>query len=179
MQKMRAACLFFAALTLAAFFSSCMREEEAAQETERQTAYENTGDGTDDMTDALNTENTSHDNETGSVLVTVGGKSFSLTLADTEAAREFSALLPLTLDMSELNGNEKYFYLEKRLSSRPAVPDMIRSGDLMLYGASCVVIFYDDFETSYSYTPLGTIDDKDGLADALGKGSVTVTFEKK
>ncbi len=179
MPKVRAASLLFAALTLAAFFSSCVREGGAIPETAQQTENEDTGDGTDDMTDALNTENASHGDETGSVLVTVGDKSFSLTLADTEAAREFAALLPLTLDMSELNGNEKYFYLEEKLSSRPAVPDMIHSGDLMLYGSSCVVIFYDDFETSYSYTPLGTIDDKDGLADTLGKGSVTVTFEKK
>lgn len=47
----------------------------------------------------------------------------------------------------------------------------------MLYGSSCLVLFYDSFSTSYSYTPIGHIDDADGLAEALGKGGVTVSFQ--
>lgn len=40
----------------------------------------------------------------------------------------------------------------------------IHAGDIMLYGASCLVLFYEDFNTSYRYTPLGYIEDPDGLA---------------
>lgn len=46
----------------------------------------------------------------------------------------------------------------------------------MLFGSSCVVLFYEDFSTSYAYTPLGAVSDPAGLAEALGAGGVTVTF---
>lgn len=39
--------------------------------------------------------------------MTIGERRFAIILADTEAARAFAALLPLTLDMEELKGNEK------------------------------------------------------------------------
>ena len=112
------------------------------------------------------------------ITLSVGGKTFTATLADTGAARAFTDLLPLTLEMSELNGNEKYCYLDESLPTAASVPDKIRTGDIMLYGASCIVVFYKDFPTSYSYTVIGHIDDVTGLADALGKGSVTITFEE-
>lgn len=109
--------------------------------------------------------------------ITVKDKTFSAALYENETAEKFAEMLPLTLDMSELNGNEKYFYLSDDLPTDPKCPDKINSGDIMLYGSSCLVLFYDSFSTSYSYTPIGHIDDKDGLSKALGKGGVTVTFK--
>jgi len=47
----------------------------------------------------------------------------------------------------------------------------------MLYGRSCVVLFYETFNTSYTYTRIGAIDDPTGLADALGTEDVVVKFE--
>jgi hypothetical protein len=44
--------------------------------------------------------------ESRRIWMTVGERRFSITLADNEAARAFAALLPLTLDMPDLNGNE-------------------------------------------------------------------------
>lgn len=110
------------------------------------------------------------------ILLSIGEQSFSGTLADTEAAHEFARLLPMTLQMSELNGNEKYVYLDGNLSAAASRPERINTGDLMLYGSVCVVLFYDDFISEYSYTSIGKIDDPDGLAAALGDGSVTVAF---
>ena len=47
--------------------------------------------------------------------MTVGEHRFAITLADTDAARAFAAQLPLTLDMAELNGNEKHADLSQAL----------------------------------------------------------------
>ena len=93
--------------------------------------------------------------------VVVGSKTFTATLADSETGEAFAALLPLTVTMNELNGNEKYHYLS---SSEP------------LHGL-CVVLFYETFNTPYSYTRLGAIDNPSGLASALGSGNVSVRFE--
>ena len=115
-------------------------------------------------------------NSTTAITVTVGGQTFSATLEDSETARALAQLLPLTLDMSELNGNEKYFYLDQSLPTNAKNPGQIHTGDLMLYGDNCLVLFYESFSTSYSYTRLGSIDDPDGLARAVGRGSAAVTF---
>ena len=113
------------------------------------------------------------------ISIEVGGKAFSAELYDNEAAQAFAEMLPLTLDMSELNGNEKYYYLDSSLPAAPHVPDGIKEGDIMLYGSECVVLFYKSFSTSYSYTPLGKVKDAQRLAQALGTGGITVTFRKQ
>ena len=106
----------------------------------------------------------------------VGERRFAITLADNEAARAFAALLPLTLDMAELNGNEKYADLPKALPTEATRPGTINNGDLMLYGSDTLVVFYLTFSSSYAYTPLGRVDDPAGLAEALGRAGVRVVF---
>ena len=110
--------------------------------------------------------------------IVVGSKTFTATLYDNEAAKALVERLPLTLNMSELNGNEKYYYLDSNFPTNSSRPSGIKTGDIMLYGNNCLVLFYESFSTSYSYTPLGHIDDPEGLAAALGSGSVQVTFQK-
>lgn len=83
----------------------------------------------------------------------------------------------MTVLMSEMNGNEKYCYLSGNLPTAASNPGTIRAGDLMLYGSNCVVLFYETFQTSYSYTRIGRADNPSGLAAALGSGNVTITFE--
>ena len=109
--------------------------------------------------------------------IRVGPVTFTATLENNAAATAFKALLPITVDMSELNGNEKYYYLPGSLPSAASNPRTIRTGDLMLYGSDCLVLFYETFSTFYRYTRLGAVDNPSGLGSALGSGSVTVTFE--
>jgi len=73
--------------------------------------------------------------------MTVGELRFVITLADTPAARAFGSLLPLTVDMIELNGNEKYAELPNALPTNASRPGTILTGDLMLYGERTLVIF--------------------------------------
>ena len=109
--------------------------------------------------------------------VVIGSKTFTATLADSETGEAFAALLPLSVTMNELNGNEKYHYLSSSLPTDSYQPGTIHAGDLMLYGNNCVVLFYETFNTSYSYTRIGAIDNPSGLAAALGSGDVSVRFE--
>ena len=111
------------------------------------------------------------------IRITIGGKTFSATLENTLAAAEFAKMLPLTLRMNELNGNEKYIGLSGKLSAVPECPGRIQCGDLMLYGRSTLVLFYESFPTSYSYTRIGKIMDAKGLKEAVGDREVTVKFE--
>jgi len=88
-------------------------------------------------------------------------------------------LLPMTVSMKELNGNEKYYRLPSELPTKPANPSTIKTGDLMIYEANTVVLFYKSIPTSYSYTRLERIDDPARLASAVGSGNVEVSFELK
>lgn len=111
------------------------------------------------------------------IAIKVEEKIFTATLLENDAATAFIAMLPLEINMTELNGNEKYFRLSKNLPTHASNPGTINSGDLMLWGANTLVIFYQAFSTSYSYTKLGKIDSPAGLAAAVGSGNVTVTIK--
>lgn len=110
------------------------------------------------------------------ITLAVDDQSFSATLLDNETAHQLVEQFPLTLNMSELNGNEKYFYMDRELPTDTYQPGQISAGDLMLYGNNCLVLFYESFSSGYSYTRLGRVDDPAGLAEALGAGSVEVVF---
>jgi hypothetical protein len=110
--------------------------------------------------------------------MTVGERRFAITLADNAAARAFAAQLPLALDMSELNGNEKHADLREALPADASRPGTIRDGDLMLYGTNTLVVFYAAFSSSYAYTRLGRVNDPAGLPQALGRRGVRVVFSE-
>ena len=111
------------------------------------------------------------------VKITAGGKSFTADIEDSETGKAFLGKLPMTLEMSELNGNEKYCY-GVSLPKDDKHYANIQAGDLMLYSGDCIVLFYGT-AGGYSYTRIGKIADVTGLADSLGKGSVSVRFEKQ
>jgi hypothetical protein len=117
-----------------------------------------------------------HKAETSRLWMAVGERRFAISLAGTEAARAFAAMLPLTLDMADLHGNEKQQDLPTALPTDTRRPGTIRHGDLMLWGSRTLVVFYLTFDSPYAYTRLGRVDDPAGLAQALGRGDVRVTF---
>lgn len=112
-----------------------------------------------------------------SVHLTIDGREFTVELADTPAAQEFADRLPLELTLDELNGNEKFVYLDEPLSAAPEKVGTIHCGDVMLYGDGCLVVFYDTFATNYQYTRIGTVAEADALPAAVGESHVDATFE--
>jgi len=111
------------------------------------------------------------------IKIKVNSQTFTATLLDNKSVKAFKEMLPLTMKMTELNGNEKYFDLPNSLPTNSYNPQTIKTGDLMLYGSKTFVLFYKTFSTPYSYTKLGSLDDVTDLTNALGSGNVTVTFE--
>src|SRR5215203_957490 len=127
--------------------------------------------------DMTSTSNNIPSTDSAKLKITVGSNTFNATFYNNETATAFKAKLPLTINMTELNGNEKYFDLPDNLPANASNPGAIQTGDLMLYGSNTVVLFYKSFSTSYSYTRLARIDNPSSLAAALGSGNITVKFE--
>ena len=96
------------------------------------------------------------------------------TLADNDTARTLALMQDISLLMSDLNGNEKFAYLPQTLTECPQAMEQIHAGDILLFGNKCLVIFYEDAPASFSYSPIGHIDDVNALRAALGTGDVEV-----
>jgi hypothetical protein len=109
--------------------------------------------------------------------MTVGTRRFGITLEDNPTARAFMQLLPATLEMAELNSNEKHAALPRTLPTNATRPGKIRMGDLMLYGRDTLVVFYKTFDSPYSYTRIGRVEDAASLEQVLGSGDLRVGFE--
>lgn len=157
------------------------QENSGTENDESAAGNDESGDNNSSGDENNSNENNESNNEEimkdRKITVRVGNHSFAATIEDHATGRAFLALLPMTVTMNELNGNEKYYYLSENLPVESIRPGIIRNGDLMLYGSSCVVLFYETFSSSYSYTRIGKIDNPSGLAAALGTGNVTLKFE--
>ena len=129
-------------------------------------------------TDINTNEEVDGDDLSMKINLTINGNNFTATLEDNETTRELLNRLPLELYMSELNGNEKYYYFDDSLPTNSYRPGSINTGDIMLYGNDCLVIFYESFNTTYSYTRIGRIDNANNLDKVVGSGSVNVRISK-
>ena len=111
------------------------------------------------------------------ILLTVGEKTMTATLADNAATRELQALLeqgPITIQMSDYGGFEKVGVLPRSFTTSNS-QITTEPGDIMLYQGNNMVIFYGT--NSWSYTRLGRIDGAtaDNLRQFLGSGSISLT----
>ena len=107
--------------------------------------------------------------------VIINNKKYDVVLENNNTSKEFINMLPVKYKMKELNGNEKYIYLDKKIISSPSYYETINKGDIMLFQDNCIVIFYKTFNTNYSYTKIGHIDDLDDLSSE----DIEVYFERK
>ena len=82
-------------------------------------------------------------------------------------------MLPMTITKDDYGGFEKVGSLGRTLTASNS-QTTTTAGDIVLYNGNNIVMFYGS--NSWSYTRLGKIDDLTGWTDALGRGSVSVTF---
>ncbi len=111
------------------------------------------------------------------VNIKIGSDNFTAVLHDNESARAIIREMPFTLKMDDFSSQEKVADLTFDLpSAGTEIPATINAGDIYLWSGNSLVLFYTSFSNSYRYVPVGYITDVAGLTDALGSGSVEVTF---
>ncbi|HZK06251.1 MAG TPA: cyclophilin-like fold protein [Actinomycetaceae bacterium] len=112
------------------------------------------------------------------IILTVDGTEYSATLNDSSAARDFTALLPLTLPLKDFNSAEKITELPEQLSTKDA-PDgtAATAGDLSYYAPwANLAIIYRDFESGPGLFSLGRLDSDLGALPEIADGTtVTIT----
>ena len=110
------------------------------------------------------------------IILKVKNKEYEAVLYDNSTARELIKNFPITITMSDLHENEKYYNFSKRFPTSSENVGNVKEGDIMLFGDNCLVIFYKSFSTRYRYTKLGYIKNLEDLENSLGKGDIEVTF---
>jgi hypothetical protein len=112
------------------------------------------------------------------IRLTVNGKAITATMTDNATAREFLALLPMTVTLEDYSQTEKINYLPRKLSTAgaPAGIDPY-VGDITYYAPwGNLAIFYKDFGYSRALIHLGRIDS--GIEALAVPGSLKVTIER-
>lgn len=119
-------------------------------------------------------------NEDNEILISmqIGEEKYTAYLYDNTTSKELLKLMPMTIYMNDMNSNEKFFNLKDNLPTDSRKIGKINSGDIMLYGSNCLVLFYESFSTPYSYSKIGYMENLSGLKDILGDGSVEITLNK-
>ncbi len=127
---------------------------------------------TNNSEESVNSEPKTETTKMDKMFVTISDKKYEIKLDNNSTVSALMQELPLEVSMSDLNNNEKYVDLDSSLPTNTYSPKHIEAGDVMLFGNNCLVVFYESFDTSYSYTRIGHIDNLPNL----GSGSISTTF---
>lgn len=119
--------------------------------------------------------NTNTKKEENVMKININSEKYVINVENEALMEEIYNALPETFTMNELNGNEKYYYLNSTMkNANSEAVGQVQKGDVMLFGSDCLVIFYDSFETEFRYTKIGHIDN---LGD-IGSSNVEVSITK-
>lgn len=115
--------------------------------------------------------------ETMNIKMTVAGQIITAALEESQSARDFFAMLPLTLPLEDYAGTEKIAYLPQRLTTQGAPKGMDpQVGDITYYAPwGNLAIFYRDFGYSAGLIKLGHIES--GLAHLTAVPATSITIE--
>ncbi|MCS6101883.1 cyclophilin-like fold protein [Shewanella baltica] len=112
------------------------------------------------------------------IRIIIADTTLTATLENTQAARDFVALLPLDLTLADYNGTEKIADLPAKLSHKDAPEGYTpKVGDIAYFAPwGNLAFFYHDFGYSRGLIRLGQID---GSVDALmGDCDIKVRIEQ-
>lgn len=122
---------------------------------------------------------TEEDNDAMKMILTINDQDFVISLEQNDATQALVEQLPIEMTMEDLNGNEKYYYTQNSFPADTQSIGKIEAGDFMLFGNNCLVLFYDSFSTSYSYTRLGKVEDVEGYLKVINQSTnVNVTLHQ-
>ena len=118
-----------------------------------------------------------HQGETMNIKMTVADQIITATLEESQSARDFFAMLPLTLPLEDYAGTEKIAYLPQRLTTQGAPKGMDpQVGDITYYAPwGNLAIFYRDFGYSTGLIKLGRIES--GLSHLTITSAASITIE--
>ena len=111
------------------------------------------------------------------VNIEIDGRSFTITLSDSPAAREFASMLPLTLPFKDFSNNEKIASLPKRLS-KPQGPEdsTARIGDFAYYAPwGNIIIYHGGYSSSPDVIKLGELEGDVGFFKTPGEVTATIS----
>lgn len=107
------------------------------------------------------------------ISIEIEGAVVSGTLEDSEAARNFASLLPLSLPFEDYAATEKISDLPKPAARPPVSPPKV--GDLAYYAPwGSLAIFHKDFRYSSGLVRLGTLDSGCELLRRPGSYEATI-----
>lgn len=117
------------------------------------------------------------EDKTMKIRIDLDQTSITATLDDTETARDFVSLLPLTLTLEDYAHTEKISGLPRRLSTQGAPSGSDPSVGTLAYYAPWgnLALFYEDFGYSTGLIRLGALDG--GVEAFTGEGPVQVRIQ--
>ncbi|WP_159159093.1 cyclophilin-like fold protein [Aeromonas veronii] len=111
------------------------------------------------------------------IKMTIASQIITATLEDSHSARDFFAMLPLTLPLEDYADTEKIAYLPHKLTTQGAPKGIDPNvGDLTYYAPwGNLAIFYRDFGYSTGLIKLGRIES--GLSHLTTTSAASITIE--
>ena len=102
---------------------------------------------------------------------------YQIELDQSETVNQIKSKFPLTISMTNLNGNEVYYNFDgQSFPTNQQSVGNINQGDIYLYQTNCLVLFYKTFSTTYRYTKIGKVINPEGLDTLIGSGNVEVMW---
>lgn len=96
---------------------------------------------------------------TGQLVLQLENEKVPIIVSNTKIVKNMSGYMPFDVTFDELNGNEIYAELPFAIEASPEKVKEVKAGDVMLFGSSILVIFYETHKTDYQYTKIGKVSD--------------------